>query len=246
MRRIRIWLLNFKKHIILSIDYAKAFDTLSKNAILYALKYFEMGDIFIRWIEILLNNRLSCIKNGGYLSYFFHRERGVRQGCSISPLLFILTIELFARHIRNDDKIKGICIHGFSHPAKIKTYADDITLFLRDMIDFREVLAKIKLFSIFSGLYMNKSKSYAMYISDTSQKDTIKYGIKFVNRLKILGITFSNMQKVHEISDNIDPKIEQLKQLCSLWSKRHCFGQKGFCVKKTKIGKQYQKYYSKK
>ena len=62
---------------------------------------------------------------------------------------------------------------------------------------------------------MNKSKSYAMFISDPSQKGTIKCGIQFLNLLKILGITFSDMQKVHEILD-IDPKIEQLKRLCSL------------------------------
>ena len=68
---------------------------------------------------------------------------------------------------------------------------------------------------------MNKSKSFAMCISDATRQGTVSNGIKFVNSIKILGITFSNVQKVHDIKENIDPKIDQLNRLCSLWSKRH-------------------------
>ena len=208
------------RNIILSIDYAKAFDTLSSDSILHALKYFDIGSDFIKWIKILLSNRMSCVRNGGYLSYFFNMERGVRQGCPISPLLFILTSELFARNIRNDDNIRGINIAGFSRPIKIRQFADDTTLFLRDLVDYREVLSKIKRFANFTGLHLNKNKSFAMHIADPSQNNKIKFGIRFVNKLRILGITFSNMEKVNDINENFILKIEQLKRLCSLWSKR--------------------------
>ena len=114
--------------------------------------YFDFGNNFIRWIEILLKERESCIRNGGYLSYFFQMERGVRQGCPISPLLFILTVELFSRNIISDNKINGIDLDWCPRPVKIKAYADDTTLFLRYMIDFREVLSKIRLFTSFTGL----------------------------------------------------------------------------------------------
>ena len=147
------------------------------------------GD-FCDWIELILRNRRSCVRNGGYLSDLFDMERGVRQMCPISPLLFILTLELLARDIRKNTKIKGIQVRQESRPIKIKMYADDANLFLRDMIDFREVLSRIKLFSVFSGLLLNKQKSAAIKIGDTSFKNKVKYGIKFVNRLKILGIIF--------------------------------------------------------
>ena len=93
--------------MVLSVDYEKAFDTLSTNAILKALNYFNAGDDYIKWIKVLLTNRESCVRNGGYLSPFFQMERGVRQGCPISPLLFILTVELLAINIRNDKKYRG-------------------------------------------------------------------------------------------------------------------------------------------
>ena len=211
----------FPESIILSVDYAKAFDSLSISAIKKALTYFELGENFGKWIDILFFNRTACVSNGGYISDCFDIERGVRQGCPISPLLFILTLELLARDIRNNKNITGIKIGPNSSPIKIKMYADDASFFLKDQFDYREVLSRIKLFSLFSGLYLNKNKSSAMYIGDPSQENQLKFGIKFVNKMKILGICFSNIHPASEIADNFEPKIVQLERLCSLWEKRY-------------------------
>ena len=64
---------------------------------------------------------------------------------------------------RKNDDIKGqnVAHENDSRTLKIKMYADDATLFLRDMMDFREVLSRIKMFSKFSGLTLNKQKSAA-------------------------------------------------------------------------------------
>ena len=133
----------------------------------------------------------AVLKTVGIFPSFFNMQRGVRQGCPISPILFILTVELFAKNVRNSSNIRGITLPGHSHVVKIRIYADDTTLILRDLIDFREILSKIKSFFEATGLVLNKSKCMAMYISEVSQKNSIKYGIKFVNKVKILGITFS-------------------------------------------------------
>ena len=211
----------FPESFIVSLDYAKAFDTLSTSAVKKMLTYFGIHGVFSNWIEIILKDRLSCIRNGGYFSDFFKMERGVRQGCPISPLLFIMTLEILARDIRKNDKIKGIRVNKETRALKIKMYADDATLFLRDLIDFREVLSRIKLFSYFSGLCLNKQKSSAMKIGRKDFKNTMKYGIKFNNRLKILGIVFSNECETIEIGENIDSRIEQLERICCLWQKRY-------------------------
>ena len=212
---------HFPKSILLSIDYAKAFDTLSLNAVKKAMKFYGFGEVFCKWIDILLAERKSSVRNGGYISDYFEMERGVRQGCPISPLLFILTLELLARDIRKNNTIKGIKIPGQTASIKIKMYADDATLFLHDVIDFREVLSRIKLFYQFSGLCLNKSKSVAMYIGETQNKGIVKYGIKFVNKIKILGIYYSNELPASSIVDNYEPKIAQLERVCALWGKRN-------------------------
>ena len=206
--------------IILSIDYSKAFDTLSIASVIKALKHFGFGPFFIRCVETIMQDRLSCVRNGGYISRFFKMSRGVRQGCPVSPLLFILTAELFMKAIRNDNNIKGIKLPYCETALKGLQYADDASLFLRDRLDFREVLSKIKKFSVFSGLHMNTNKTYAMQFNGNDDGEDFQ-GIRFVNSLKILGIVFSKYHCSRDISDNIDPKIESLEKLCGLWKKRN-------------------------
>ena len=206
--------------ILLSIDYSKAFDTLSTGAIIEALKLYGFDDYYLNCIKTILSNRTCCIRNGGFISEEFHMERGVRQGCPISPLLFILTSELFAASVRNDPTIKGIKLYKSNRYVKILQYADDITLLLKDIIDFREILSKIKLFSEFSGLHINIKKSHAMTLGGDSWAGRFICGIEFVEKLKILGIVFSATEDARFIPENIEGKIDSLKRVCSLWSRR--------------------------
>ena len=101
---------------------------------------------------------------------------------------------MFAKNVRNDKNIRGISIPGAPEPVKIRQYADDTTLFLRDLIDFREILANIKIFAESTGLKLNKMKSNAIYyVSDPGQSNAYKNGIKFVNKLKItMGLIVSS------------------------------------------------------
>ena len=206
--------------ILLSIDYSKAFDTLSTESILKALELYGFGDYFLKWIKIILSGRTCCVRNGGYISKEFNMERGVRQGCPISPILFILTSELFAANIRADPKIKGLKLRYSDLIIKILHYADDITLLLRDIFDFREILSRIKLFAEFSGLQLNIKKSYAMKLGRESWEGRSEQGIKFVNKLKILGIFFSSVEDARLLPENIDSRIKNLEKICSLWSRR--------------------------
>ena len=58
----------------------------------------------------------------GYLTDHFFTTRGVRQGCSLSPLLYVLCIEEFACKIRAYPHIKGLRLPTTSHEAHIIKY----------------------------------------------------------------------------------------------------------------------------
>ena len=58
-----------------------------------------------------------------------------------------------------------------------------------------------------------------MYIGNAGLKNN-KFGIKFHNQLKILGVLFSNEVRASNIPENYVGKIQQLEKLCSLWGKR--------------------------
>ena len=72
------------------------------------------------------------MKNGGWLSNWFATSRGVRQGCGVNPLLFVLVVEVLAIKIRNRDDIKGVLKDSvLQHNLKLLQYADDMTLLLK-------------------------------------------------------------------------------------------------------------------
>ena len=52
----------------------------------------------------------SCVLNNGHASPFFQVHRGVRQGCPLSGLLFVIGIEILAKALQKDESIKGILV----------------------------------------------------------------------------------------------------------------------------------------
>ena len=150
--RITDDIINYLNHenlpgILVGIDFGKAFDTISKDLIRDSLKIYGFGPEFQRWISTLLENTESAINHYGWISQPFQVERGIHQGCPLSPLFFVLGVELLAIKIRASD-IQGI--QTKNNPirddlreivTKIQQFADDTTLFLRDKEDLDIAMA---------------------------------------------------------------------------------------------------------
>ena len=137
--------------MVLSIDFEKAFDTVSWKFIKKVLKYFNFGPSIISWIDIFQNGSESCIIQNGFMSEFFNLKRVCRQGDPISPYIFILCAEILGKMIRDNDIISGIHING--KEFRLSQYADDTQLFLDGTErSLRETLNILNLFYSMSGL----------------------------------------------------------------------------------------------
>ena len=85
--------------LIFFSDFEKAFDSINHDYLFKSLKHFNFSEDFIKWIKLFYSNAKSCVTNNGFLSPFFSIQRGVRQGCPLSPYLFILCIEILTNQI---------------------------------------------------------------------------------------------------------------------------------------------------
>ena len=154
--------------LILLLDFEKAFDTLEWPFIEKTLQHYGFGLSIQKWIRTLYCDIESCIINNGWMSDCFKIERGVRQGCPLSPYLFVLSVEVLANAIRRDPSIKGISIS--QNEIKLSQYADDTTLILDGSQDTLEAsLDVIEKFSKISGLRLNNKKTEALWIGSKAR-----------------------------------------------------------------------------
>ena len=112
-----------EKSLIFFSDFTKAFDILDHNFMKKCLLKFKFPNYMINWVDLLYKDGKSCIHNNGHLFSFFKIEKGVRQGCHLSPYLFIIWIELPPNEIRLNIDIKGINIGNIE--IKQTLFADD-------------------------------------------------------------------------------------------------------------------------
>ncbi len=111
---------------VFSLDAEKAFDRLEWNYMWAILQCFGFGEHFISMIKTLYHSPAASVITGNIISHPFPLQRGTRQGCPLSPLLFCLSLEPLAQAIRKSEV--SIKIHDHNH--SISLYADDIILYL--------------------------------------------------------------------------------------------------------------------
>ena len=197
--------------IILLADVEKAFDTVKWSFIKKLLHKYGFGSNFQRWISVLYNQTESCVTNNGYLSPYFKLGRGIRQGCPVSALLFLLVAEVVAIVLREAKNVKGLYVKQ----TCIKL------LFLKDTISVKYAICIFEEFYRYAGLKLNKSKTLAFIIeNDTKINPDTSIGIVWTkNPFKTLGIWFAtNSTETQAL--NITEKLKVIQNILKLWQPR--------------------------
>lgn len=114
------------------IDAQKAFDTVDWGFLEEVLRRMGFGCLFLSWISLIYSAQVTEIYLQGLKSEDIHLQRGMRQGCPLSPLLFNVVIQTLASAIWACPDIKGVQTPAGIHT--ISLYADDVVLFLQDPV----------------------------------------------------------------------------------------------------------------
>ena len=204
---------------ILSLDQEKAFDRVDWGFMCATLRKMGFGVSFLRWVQLFYTNVQSAVNVNGYLSPFFSLSRGVRQGCPLSPLLYVLVAEVLAVNIRSNPRIKGLSLPGHSQPlSPISQYADDTSLVVASDDSIRAIFETYELYERGSGSRLNLSKSKGLWLGLWSGRIDPPVPLDWSSvKLKVLGV-FLDPGDVEE--DNWRPRIQAVDNVLSSWKQR--------------------------
>ena len=115
---------------LLSLDAMKAFDRLEWPFLWSVLEVMGFGQSFIGMIKVMYSNPSTRVLTGHTFSSLFPVSRSSRQGCPLSPALFVLSLEPLAQAVRLSQLVSPITLHNTRHHLSL--FADDIMVYLED------------------------------------------------------------------------------------------------------------------
>ena len=213
-------------HVLVLLDITKAFDSVSHNFIQEILHAYGMPPSFINWVKTIYARKEIRMINNGYMSTPFTPIRGTAQGCSLSPLLFVLAIEALGNSIRLDPNIQGFNVSG--NTKKVAMLADDTLVGMRSTpLAFESLHSTLYRFGLVSGLKINESKCLAVPLGD---KQTILQDATWFPGLQVceqpnfhyMGIdipyTWNEFGNLNYSPLDISPHVELIKDIIQPWN----------------------------
>jgi len=123
--------------LILKMDLVKAYDKVSWSFLRLVLFQVGLSYDAVEWIMGCISFVNFVVLINGKATRFFKGFKGLRQGCPLSPLLFLLIIEGLSRMILNEKengKVEGVkitCDVVVTHLL----FVDDVIIFSRGLVE---------------------------------------------------------------------------------------------------------------
>ena len=210
-----------KGAIIMTLDQEKAFDRINHKYLFAVLNKLGITGNFLIWIKAMYLDITSQIEVNGTLTEKIDIKRSVRQGCPLSMILFVLTTIPLINMIEEDKDIKGIKTH-YNNELKILAYADDTTIFIRDIKSIERVFEIYNKHSAASESKLNKNKTEILKIGFWHNKmpNEEKYSDLIKDEIKILGNIFTSNSE-ESGNKNWNVKTEKIKKLIQVYEERN-------------------------
>ena len=202
-----------------ALDQQKAFDRVHRGFMFRVLERMGFSQVFVGWLQILYAEVRSMVTVNGHLGKVFRVHSGVRQGCPLSPLLYILYIEPLGAAIRADQGIRGLLVPGSGGTrVKLSQYADDTTLLLDSDECLIRSLRVIQDFGQVAGASLNFAKSSVKFFGRWRGRTDVPGGLAHCpGPLKILGVHF---ETANCATSNWTERLAKVQRKLSLWKGR--------------------------
>ena len=202
------------------IDYSKAFDSVNHHQLFKILVDMGFPTHLVSLIANLYENQKATIRWNGDHCEYFNIEKGVRQGCILSPHLFSMYTEQIMRQSELEDE--GVKISG----EKISNlrYADDTALLANSYDSMCNILNKVNDAGERSGLKLNAKKTKVMHINSKDKHEPIIVNgdtLEYVLNMKYLGsVKESDGSCSIDVKTRIAMAKRKMVDLNNIWKDR--------------------------
>jgi hypothetical protein len=205
------------------IDYTKAFDCVQHQTLWRIMLDMGFPTHIVHLIKSLYQEQQAAVRTESGTSDWFEVQKGVRQGCILSPCLFNIYAENIMRNVKNDpdyQKFDPFNIGGHDIPEL--RYADDTVLLSNSPEGLEKLILSVKKHSEEQNLLLNAKKTKTMTIDKAPTPPDIGINcdnkLESVNRFEYLGSLITNNGDCsEEIRRRLAIAAKRLAQLKNVW-----------------------------
>ncbi|VDO65612.1 unnamed protein product [Schistosoma margrebowiei] len=139
------------------IDYEKAFDSVDRRTFWKLLRHYGVPEKIVNIIRNSYDGLQCKVVHGGQLTDAFQVRTEVRQGCLLSPFLFLLVVDWIMKTSTSEGK------HGVQLTAQNQLddldFADDLALLSHTHEQMQMKTASVAAVSASVGFSMHKGKT---------------------------------------------------------------------------------------
>lgn len=179
---------NKKGLVVMFLDITNAFGSIDREKMFTIMGKYGISDNLITYIRDYYNNLLYYAKTRDWSTKVMKFERGVIQGCPLSPVLFVLALNYILTHL--DNKFKEQVGYEIKDGVKmlLTAFIDDLCIVGTDTIGVKKVYDRLKLLLGSLGMSFSVRKSAIMEINQKEDDLGIDIdGMPRVNVYKYLG-----------------------------------------------------------
>ncbi|CAH2300847.1 Hypothetical predicted protein [Pelobates cultripes] len=174
---------------LLALDQSKAFDRVDHRYLWSVLRKYGLPGKLVNWIITLYRGAESFALVNGWRGRTFRIRSGVRQGCPLSPLLYVFAVDPFIRRVEAGT-LQGVA-RAPERPLRVVAYADDISIVVSNTREATEVDDLILAYSAASASRVNRDKSVVFWCGKEGDQFPLPDGFPRAQpEIKILGVVF--------------------------------------------------------
>ncbi|KAK0134946.1 LINE-1 reverse transcriptase [Merluccius polli] len=172
------------------VDLEKAFDRVPRGVLWGGSPGVRVSDPLIRAVHSLYDRCQSLVRIAGNKSDLFPVRVGLRQGCPLSPILFIIFMDRISRHSQG---VEGVRFGDLRIGSLL--FADDVVLMASSDRDLQLSLDRFAAECEAAGMRISTSKSESLVLNRKRVECTLRVGDEIlpqVEEFKYLGVLFTS------------------------------------------------------